>query len=126
MLFFAVSSVFCLLLNCNPTAVFWYYKGVINKKESSSQYLADLDKIRKAYVQDVKENYPNNSIPQKSDLSTLKVLHVVRLCKVNVIKRKAHHEVLPAAWCLRCQMIHLSSIVVYTKTSLLSIHREQK
>lgn len=36
----------------------------INKKEGSSQYLADLQKIRKAYVQDVKENYPINSIPQ--------------------------------------------------------------
>ena len=36
----------------------------INKKEGSSQYLADLQKIRKAYVQDVKENYPINSIPE--------------------------------------------------------------
>ena len=34
----------------------------INKKMSSSQYLADLEKIRKAYVQDVKENYSNKSI----------------------------------------------------------------
>jgi len=31
--------------------------AAIHKKESSSQYLADLQKIRKAYVQDVKENY---------------------------------------------------------------------
>ena len=31
----------------------------INKKESSAQYLADLQEIRKAYVQDVKENYSN-------------------------------------------------------------------
>ena len=30
----------------------------INKKESSTQYLVDLQEIRKAYVQDVKENYP--------------------------------------------------------------------
>ena len=35
----------------------------INKNESSSQYLADLQKIRKAYVQDVKDNYSKNSIP---------------------------------------------------------------
>jgi len=34
----------------------------INKKESSSQYLADLQGIREAYVQDVKENYSKNSI----------------------------------------------------------------
>ena len=40
---------------------------ISNKKESSSQYLADLDKIRKAYVQDVKENYSNNSIPDFSE-----------------------------------------------------------
>ncbi len=42
----------------------------INKKESSSQYLADLEKIRKAYVQDVKENYSIKSIsnsPEKSN-----------------------------------------------------------
>lgn len=39
----------------------------INKKESSSQYLADLQKIREAYVQDVKENYSNNSIPDNQD-----------------------------------------------------------
>lgn len=42
----------------------------INKKTSSSQYLADLEKIRKAYVQDVKENYSDNSIlnsPSKSN-----------------------------------------------------------
>jgi hypothetical protein len=30
---------------------------VINKKESSSQYLADLKEIREAYVQDVEGNY---------------------------------------------------------------------
>ena len=36
--------------------------NAINKKESSSQYLADLQEIREAYVQDVKENYSNNSI----------------------------------------------------------------
>ena len=39
-------------------------------KESSAQYLADLEEIRKAYVQDVKENYSNNSIPQNSEKST--------------------------------------------------------
>ena len=38
----------------------------INKKESSSQYLADLEKIRKAYVQDVKENYSYNRVPDSS------------------------------------------------------------
>ena len=42
-------------------------KDAINKKESSSQYLADLDKIRKAYVQDVKENYSIDSIPDFSE-----------------------------------------------------------
>lgn len=36
--------------------------SAINKKEGSSQYLADLEKIRKAYVQDVKGNYLNNII----------------------------------------------------------------
>ena len=36
----------------------------INKKQSSSQYLADLKKIREAYVQDVKENYPKDNIAQ--------------------------------------------------------------
>ena len=46
------------------------FKDAINKKESSSQYLADLKQIREAYVQDVKENYSTKSIPQKSDLST--------------------------------------------------------
>ena len=39
----------------------------INKKESNSQYLADLQKIRKAYVQDVKENYSNNSISENGE-----------------------------------------------------------
>lgn len=38
--------------------------SAINKKESSSQYLADLQEIRKAYVQDVKENYSTDSISQ--------------------------------------------------------------
>ena len=42
-------------------------KDAINKKESSSQYLADLDKIRKAYVQDVKENYSKVSIPDSTE-----------------------------------------------------------
>ncbi len=39
----------------------------IHKKQSSSQYLADLHEIRKAYVQDVKENYSRDNIshPQK-------------------------------------------------------------
>ena len=41
----------------------------INKKESSSQYLADLEKIRKAYVQDVKENYSTTSIPDSVEES---------------------------------------------------------
>ena len=44
--------------------------AAINKKESSSQYLADLKEIRKAYVQDVKENYPTISIPQNDEMST--------------------------------------------------------
>ena len=39
----------------------FYY--ATNKKMSSSQYLADLNEIRKAYVQDVKENYSNFIIP---------------------------------------------------------------
>ena len=34
----------------------------INKKQSSAQYLADLEQIRKAYVQDVKEHYSKDSI----------------------------------------------------------------
>lgn len=37
--------------------------AAIDKKEGSSQYLADLQEIRKAYVRDVKENYPEKSIP---------------------------------------------------------------
>ncbi|MBQ7128844.1 MAG: hypothetical protein IJO19_02525, partial [Clostridia bacterium] len=37
-------------------------KESINKKESSSQYLADLRKIHEAYAQSVKENYSANSI----------------------------------------------------------------
>ena len=41
--------------------------AAITKKESSSQYLTDLQKIREAYVQDVKENYSINMIPQESD-----------------------------------------------------------
>ena len=36
----------------------------INKKQSNAQYLADLEKIRKAYVQDVKEQYSNNTVTQ--------------------------------------------------------------
>ncbi len=44
--------------------------AAINKKESSSQYLADLKAIRKAYVQDVKENYPAISISQNDEKST--------------------------------------------------------
>ena len=47
------------------------FEKAINKKESSSQYLADLQEIRKAYVQDVKENYPTNSIHQNEpDVNT--------------------------------------------------------
>ena len=38
---------------------------MVVRKESSSQYLAE--KIRKAYVQDVKENYSIDMIPHKSD-----------------------------------------------------------
>ena len=41
--------------------------AAITKKESSSQYLADLQKIRKAYVQDVKENYSDNRIPHNEE-----------------------------------------------------------
>ena len=40
---------------------------MVVRKESSSQYLADLQKIRKAYVQDVKENYFADMIPHESD-----------------------------------------------------------
>lgn len=39
----------------------------INKKESSSQYLADLEKIRKAYAQGVKENYSINRVHDSSE-----------------------------------------------------------
>ena len=39
----------------------------INKKESSSQYLADLKKIRKAYAQSVKENYSTDIISNDSE-----------------------------------------------------------
>lgn len=39
----------------------------INKKESSSQYLADLQEIHEAYAQSVKENYPKNSLFKKSE-----------------------------------------------------------
>ncbi len=42
------------------------FHDAINKKGGSSQYLADLQRIREAYVQDVKENYPTNSIPDSS------------------------------------------------------------
>ena len=41
--------------------------AAINKKESSSQYLADLQEIRKAYVQDVKENYSDIKVPHDSE-----------------------------------------------------------
>jgi len=41
----------------------------INKKESSSQYLADLLEIRKAYVQDVKKNYFTNIISETTENS---------------------------------------------------------
>ncbi len=41
--------------------------AAITKKESSSQYLADLQQIREAYVRDVKENYSIDMIPQESD-----------------------------------------------------------
>ena len=34
------------------------YFGKFLKRESESQYLADLQKIREAYVPDVKENHP--------------------------------------------------------------------
>ena len=40
---------------------------MVVRKESSSQYLADLQKIRKAYVQDVKENCSIGMIPQETD-----------------------------------------------------------
>ncbi len=42
--------------------------AAINKKESSSQYLADLQEIRKAYAQGVKENYSDNSIRNASEI----------------------------------------------------------
>lgn len=38
--------------------------AAINKKTCSSQYLADLEKIRKAYVRDVKVNYSNDILPR--------------------------------------------------------------
>ena len=44
--------------------------AAINKKMSSSQYLADLEQIRKAYVQDVKENYSTDSISQNLQKSS--------------------------------------------------------
>ena len=40
--------------------------AAINKKESSSQYLADLQEIRKAYVQDVKGSRSMEKIPYSS------------------------------------------------------------
>lgn len=55
-----------------------YLAGVIdaiNKKMSSSQYLADLEKIRKAYVQDVKENYSNSSISNSSEKSNEEIVN---------------------------------------------------
>jgi hypothetical protein len=45
-------------------------EAAINKKESSSQYLADLKEIREAYVQDVKENYSDISISQSQKKSS--------------------------------------------------------
>ena len=44
------------------------FYDAINKKMSSSQYLADLNEIREAYVQDVKENYSKNSITKNADV----------------------------------------------------------
>ena len=55
--------------------------SAINKKESSSQYLADLEKIRKAYVQDVKGNYYDNSISNSADNVKKKQLEIIE--KVN-------------------------------------------
>ena len=45
-------------------------EAAINKKESSSQYLADLKEIREAYVQDVKENYSDISVSQSQKKSS--------------------------------------------------------
>ena len=54
-----------------PTRVLRDLYGLVDaiKKEGSSRYLADLQKIRKAYVQDVKENYPINRVPQFEEKS---------------------------------------------------------
>ena len=46
--------------------------AAINKKTSSSQYLTDLEKIRKAYVRNVKENYSNDILSQNSEKSSEK------------------------------------------------------
>ena len=56
----------------NPSDEFSNLHGLessINKKESSSQYLADLKKIREAYVHDVKENHSTTSIPDFGEKS---------------------------------------------------------
>ena len=43
----------------------------ITKKESESQYLTDLRKIREAYVQDVKENHSTTIVPENSEKSNI-------------------------------------------------------
>ena len=64
--------------------------AAINKKESSSKYLADLAEIRKAYVQDVKENYSISSISQPdakintSDKKSYTVPEIMKLAKEKV------------------------------------------
>ncbi len=65
----------------------------INKKESSSQYLADLQKIRKAYAQSVKENYSNNSIPKPEDAvkdSSKKGSKAVAVLEIGDYKSESH------------------------------------
>lgn len=57
-------------------------------KKSSSQYLADLQKIRKAYAQSVKENYCNNSIPNPEDAvkDSSKKRSTIRAYYLNALK----------------------------------------
>ncbi len=43
-------------------------EDAITKKQSKSQYLADLDQVRKVYVQDATDSYSNKSIAQNTPI----------------------------------------------------------
>lgn len=47
---------------CNVSNISFYIFFNNGKKQSSSQYLAELQELRKAYVHDVKENHSNENI----------------------------------------------------------------